>query len=96
MVVELDASVGVPPAEALADASNSIELDLPVVLVWENAWSIDISIIAPLVSINLVHYNISFEKENEKDRITAPISSIQDLCYGALALKLMISRSPSD
>jgi hypothetical protein len=33
---------------------------------------------------SLVHHNISFEKETEKDRIAAPISYIQDLCYGAL------------
>jgi len=39
---------------------------------------------------DLVHYNISFEKENEKDRITAPISSIQDLCYGALDVDVAV------
>jgi hypothetical protein len=33
----------------------------------------------------LVHHNISFEEETEKDRIGVYILGIQDFCYAALA-----------
>jgi tetratricopeptide (TPR) repeat protein len=35
-------------------------------------------------AIKLVRHNISFEIKTEKDRITAPLQSIRNLCYAAL------------